>query len=85
MATSRQNGGGGCPTPWSADQWAAPTGLPLLPMAGIIARGRTKVTSSSIITSVAGIGALDGGGLAGRATAGVVATDFGFPLLAMAW
>ena len=79
MATSLQNGGGGCRVPWSADQ-----GPPLFPVEGIITKGCTKVAWSSTIASAAWIGASDGGGIMERAVAGIVVMDFGAPSPAMA-
>ena len=48
----------------SADRRVAPTGPPLLPSAGTIAKGCTKVALSSIIASVAEFGVLIAGGFA---------------------
>ena len=64
--------------------WLAPTGPPLFPEEGTMARGCTKVAWSSTIASMAGIGASDGGGIAERAATGVVVKDFGVPSPAMA-
>ena len=66
----------------AADRRVAPTGPPLFSSAGIMARGCTKVATSSIDASVAGVEVL----IAGRVTgvmAGVVATVLDSPLLAM--
>ena len=49
----------------SADRRVAPTGPPLLPSAGTIAKGCTKVTLSSVITLVAKFGVLIASGFAG--------------------
>ena len=62
----------------------APTGPPLFPVEGIIARGCTKAIGSSTIASAEGIGASDGGGIMERAVAGIVVMDFGAPSPAMA-
>ena len=48
----------------SADRRVAPTGPPLLPSTGTMARGCTKVAVSSIIASVAEFGVLITGGFA---------------------
>ena len=66
----------------SADRRVAPTGPPLFPSAGIMARGYTKVGTSSIDASVAGVGVLIGR-VAGGVMAGVVATVLDSPLPAM--
>ena len=50
-------------------QRVAPTGPPLFPSAGIMARGCTKVATSFIDASVAGVGVL----IAGRVAGGVMA------------
>ena len=67
----------------SADRRVAPTGPPLFPSAGIMARGCTKVATSSIGASVAGIGVLIAGRVAGGVMASVVATVLDSPLPAM--
>ena len=67
----------------SADQRVAPTDPPLFPSAGIMARGCTKVATSSIDASVAGVGVLIAGRVAGGVMAGVVATVLDSPLPAM--
>ena len=67
----------------SADRRVAPTGPLLFPLAGIMARGWTKVTMSSIDVSVAGVGVLIAGRVAGGVMAGVVATVLDSPLPAM--
>ena len=67
----------------SADRRVAPTGPPLFPSAGIMARGCTKVATSSIDASVAGVGVLIAGRVAGGVMAGVVAMDLDSPLPAM--
>ena len=67
----------------SADRRVAPTGPPLFPSAGIIARGWTKVAMSSIDASVAGVGVLIAGRVAGGVMAGVVVTVLDSPLPAM--
>ena len=67
----------------SADRRVAPTGPPLFPSAGTMARGYTKVAVSFIIASVAGVGVLITGRVAGRVMAGVVAMVLGSPLPAM--
>ena len=67
----------------SADRRVASTGPPLFPSAGIMARGCTKVAISSIDASVAGIGELTAGRVAGGVMTGVVATVLGSPLPAM--
>ena len=48
-----------------------------------MARGCTKVTTSPIDASVAGVGVLIAGRVTGGVMAGVVATVLGSPLLAM--
>ena len=67
----------------SADRRVAPFGPPLFPSAGIMARGCTKVGTSSIDASVAGVGVLITGRVAGGVMAGVVATVLDSPLPAM--
>ena len=67
----------------SADRRVAPTGPPLFPSAGTMARGCTKVVVSFIVASVAGVGVLIAGRVAGRVMASVVATVLGSPLPAM--
>ena len=67
----------------SADRRVAPTGPPLFPSAGTMARGCTKVAMSSIVSSVAGVGVLIARKVAGGVMAGVVATVLDSPLLAM--
>ena len=66
-----------------ADQRVAPTGPPLFPSAGIMARGYTKVAMSSIDASVAGVGVLIAGRVTGGVMAGVVATVLDSPLPTM--
>ena len=75
--------GAGCHAPLSADRRVAPTGPLLFPSAGIMARGCTKVATSSIDASVVGVGVLIAGRVAGGVMAGVVATVLGSPLPAM--
>ena len=79
----QRSGGAGCHAPWSADQRVVPTGPPLFPSAGIMARGCTKVATSSIDVSVAGVGVLIAERVAGGVMAGVVATVLDSPLPAM--
>ena len=67
----------------SADRRVAPTGLPLFPSARIMARGCTKVATSSIDASVVGVRVLIDGRVTGGVMAGVVATVLGSPLPAM--
>ena len=67
----------------SADRRVAPTSPPLFPSAGIMARGCTKVATSSIDASVAGVGVLIAGRVAGGVMAGLVATILDSPLPAM--
>ena len=67
----------------SADRRVAPTGPPLFPSAGTMARGCTKVAMSSIVSSVAGVGVLIARRVAGGVMAGVVATILDSPLPAM--
>ena len=67
----------------SADRRVAPTGPPLFPSAGIMARGCTKVATSSIDALVAGVGVLIAGRVAGGVMAGVVAMVLDSPLPAM--
>ena len=64
----------------SADRTVVPTGPPLFPSAGNMARGCTKVVMSSIFASVAGVGVLIAGSVAGGVMAGVVATVLDSPL-----
>ena len=66
-----------------ADRRVTPTGPPLFPSAGTIARGFTMVAVSSIVASVAGVRVLIDGRVAGGVMAGVVATVLGSPLPAM--
>ena len=66
-----------------ADRRVAPTGPPLFPSAEIMATGCTKVATSSIDASVAGVGVLIAGRVAGGVMAGVVATVLDSPLPAM--
>ena len=56
--------GAGCCDLWSADRSVAPTGPPLLPSAGTMARDCMKVAASSIVASVVEFGVL----IAGRVT-----------------
>ena len=67
----------------SADRGVAPTGPPLFPSAGTMARGCTKVAVSSIVASVARVGVLIAGRVAGGVMAGVVATVLDSPMPAM--
>ena len=67
----------------SADRRMAPTGPLLFPSAGIMARGCTKVATSSIDASVAGVGVLIAGRVTGGVMADVVATVLDSPLPAM--
>ena len=67
----------------SADRRVAPTGPPLFPLDEIMARGCTKVGTSSIDASVAGVGVLIAGRVAGGVMAGVVAMVLDSPLPAM--
>ena len=67
----------------SADWRVMPTGPLLFPLAGTMARGCTKVTVSSIVASVAGVGVLIAGRVTGGVMAGVVATVLGSTLPAM--
>ena len=67
----------------SADRRVEPTDPPLFPSAGIMARGCTKVAMSSIDASVAGVGVLIAGRVAGGVMAGVVAMVLDSPLPAM--
>ena len=67
----------------SADRRVAPTGSPLFPSAGIMARCCTKVATSSIDASVAGVGVFIARRVAGGVMAGVVATVLDSPLPAM--
>ena len=64
--------------------WLAPTGPPLFPEEGTMARGSTKVAWSSTMASAAGISSLDGGRTVERVATGVVVEDFGVPSPAMA-
>ena len=67
----------------SVDRRVAPTGPPMFPSAEIMARGCTKVATSSIDASVAGIGELTAERVAGGVMAGVVATVLDSPSPAM--
>ena len=67
----------------SADRRVAPSSPSLFPSAGIMARGCTKVATSSIDASVAGVGVLIAGRVAGGVMAGLVATILDSPLPAM--
>ena len=63
----------------SADRRVAPTGPPLPPSDGTMARGCTKVAASSIVISAVEFGVL----IAGGVMASVVATVLDSPLPAM--
>ena len=67
----------------SADWRVAPTGPSLFPSVGTMARGCTKVAASSFVASVAGVGVLIAGRVAGGVMAGVVAMVLDSPLPAM--
>ena len=67
----------------SADRRVAPTGPPLFPSARTMARGCTKVATSSIVALIAGVGVLIAGRVTGGVMVGVVATVLDSPLPAM--